>query len=220
MQNHYFDKNAPLRPYTVSRPFTPGSIAPDNALRVDLPFVFVCPKTGEALGDDIIPTKENVPSEYKGFWPCEKYGAWVLEEDHRGEQGYINGEPVTINEVGQLPDNWSVTPPPQPFHPGPDYEKQGDGTWVRVIYTKKDFMLWCGKDKLFAMNAAIAAGNVLVKTMLDLLMASEFISLKDSDTAEMLGALTTPDGSSLLTLEEMQRILAGQVVYEPDTETA
>ena len=178
-------------------------------MRVDLPFAF----------KNDIPKKENVPSEYKGLWPCEKDGAWVLVDDHRGEQGYVNGEPVTIKEFGPLPDGWSDTPPEPPFHPGPDYEKQEDGTWVRIIYTKKAFMLWCGKDKLFAMNAAIAAGNVLVKTMLDLLMASEFISLKDPDTAEMLGALTTSAGGSLLTLEEMQRILAGEV-WEGETEIA
>ena len=84
--------------------------------------------------------------------------------------------------------------------------------------TLKDFMLWCGLDRLIAMNRAIEEGNYVVKTMLDLLMASEFISIKDPDTVQMLGALTTPEGGSLLALEEMQRIMAGQVVHEPETE--
>jgi hypothetical protein len=70
-------------------------------------------------------------------------------------------------------------------------------------------------DKLVALNAAISAENVLVKTVLDLLMAAEYINIKDPDTAQMLGALTTAEGGSLLTVAEMQRILAGQVVAPP-----
>jgi hypothetical protein len=209
--NHYFDASSPLRPYTHSLLATPGTVRPSNALRVDLPFTFA---------GDGHPAKENVPAEFKGFWPCEKDGAWVLVEDHRSEQGYINGEPHTIKDVGPRPDGWSDTPPPQPFHPGSDYEELGGGEWVRVRYTKKDFLLWCGVDKLMAMNREIEEGNYTVKTMLDLLMASEFISIKDPDTVQMLGMLTTPAGGSLLTQEEMQRILTGQVVYEPDTEAA
>jgi len=156
LQNHYFDPTSSFHPYVGSLDAREGSIAPDNALRVDLPFAF----TGDGT-----PKKENVPSEYKGFWPCEEDGIWILAEDHRGEQGYVDGKSVTIKDVGPLPDGWSDTPPPQPFHPGPDYEKQEDGTWLRIRYTRKDFMLWCGIDKLMQINAAIAEGNVMVETI-------------------------------------------------------
>jgi len=111
MQNNYFDKDHPLRPYMHSLSFRPGSVRPSNALRVDLPFAFIDPETGEELGDGIIPKKENVPAEYEGFWPCEKDGGWVLIEDHRGKEGYLDGKPHTITEQGPLPDTWSDAPP-------------------------------------------------------------------------------------------------------------
>ena len=210
MQNHYFDATASFHPYVGSLDAREGSIAPDNALRVDLPFAF----TGDGT-----PKKENVPSEYKGFWPCEEDGIWILAEDHRGEQGYVDGKSVTIKDVGPLPDGWSDTPPPQPFHPGPDYEKQEDGTWLRIRYTRKDFMLWCGIDKLMQINAAIAEGNVMVETIKDLLMAAEYISIKDPDTVQMAHLLASPQGGSILTPDDVARILAGQV-WEGETEAA
>jgi hypothetical protein len=40
MQNHYFDTTSPSHPYINSLDFSPNSIAPDNALRVGLPFTF------------------------------------------------------------------------------------------------------------------------------------------------------------------------------------
>lgn len=59
MQNHYYDNNHVLRPYTHSLAASPGSVAPANALRGEKP--------------EIIP----------GFWPCEDGGAFVQVEDHR-----------------------------------------------------------------------------------------------------------------------------------------
>lgn len=41
--------------------------------------------------------------------------AWEEVEDHRGEKGYLDGQPHTITELGPLPDGWSDTPPP-PTH--------------------------------------------------------------------------------------------------------
>ena len=39
-------------------------------------------------------------------------GDWEQVEDHKGAQGYVNGQPHTITEYGPLPDGWSDTPPP------------------------------------------------------------------------------------------------------------
>ena len=37
--------------------------------------------------------------------------AWQVVEDWRGRDGYINGEPTTIEALGPLPAGWSDTPP-------------------------------------------------------------------------------------------------------------
>ncbi len=36
--------------------------------------------------------------------------AWQELEDHRGESGFVNGEPFTIKELGPLPEGWSTKP--------------------------------------------------------------------------------------------------------------
>jgi hypothetical protein len=88
MQNHYYDDTHPLRPYTYSLDAMPGTLPPANALRGDKP---------------------TAPA---GYWPGESNGAWVDIEDHRGAEGYLNGQPHTIADVGPLPEGWSTTPPP------------------------------------------------------------------------------------------------------------
>ena len=167
------------------------------------------------------PKKKTCRLNTRGFGPAvEKDGAWVLIEDHIGKQGYVDGEPVTIKEYGPLPEGWNDTPPEPPFHPGPDYEDLGNGVWRKWRYTRKEFLLHCGFDNITAVNAAIAAGNVVVETAKDLMMAAEFISIKDEDTAQMLGLLATPQGGSILKPDDVARILAGQVIHEPDAEAA
>jgi hypothetical protein len=50
-------------------------------------------------------------------WPLEDPGAtdWEQVEDHKGKEGYVNGERATIKDYGPLPDGWSDTPPPPTF---------------------------------------------------------------------------------------------------------
>ena len=90
MNNYYFNSEHPLRPYTHSLMATEGTFPPLNALRVE-------------------------PEFQEGYWPCEQDGSWVQIEDHREKQGYINGEPFIIKELGSLSDGWSDTPPPPSF---------------------------------------------------------------------------------------------------------
>ena len=40
--------------------------------------------------------------------------AWEEVEDHRGAEGFVNGQPHEVKELGPLPDGWSDTPPPTP----------------------------------------------------------------------------------------------------------
>ena len=47
-----------------------------------------------------------------GYWPCWNGEDWEQVEDHKGEQGFVNGEPFTIKDYGPYPAGWSKTPPP------------------------------------------------------------------------------------------------------------
>lgn len=94
MDNHYFNASHPLRPYTHSTPANPGTMPPANALRGDKP---------------------TAPA---GYWPGESGGAWIDIEDHRGLQGWLDGEPYTVTDFGPLPDGWSdAAPEPEPITP-------------------------------------------------------------------------------------------------------
>lgn len=87
MQNNYYNATHPLRPYTHSLAAMPGTVAPANALRGKRPKVKA------------------------GFWPGEQSGKWVDIEDHRGEEGYVNGEAFTVFDFGPYPQGWATTPP-------------------------------------------------------------------------------------------------------------
>lgn len=56
----------------------------------------------------------DAPQFVAGHWPRRTAdgSAWESVEDHRGEEGYLDGEPHTIRDCGPLPDGWSATPPP------------------------------------------------------------------------------------------------------------
>lgn len=86
--NNYFDDTHALHPYTHSTQFNVGSIAPENAIR------------GE------------VPAINPGLCPCEKDGTWIDVENHKDEEGFVNGEAFTIKEYGPYPDGWTAKKPP------------------------------------------------------------------------------------------------------------
>ena len=46
-----------------------------------------------------------------GFIPRWNGGAWEQVEDHKGKEGYLDGQPHTVKEHGPLPEGWSDTPP-------------------------------------------------------------------------------------------------------------
>lgn len=54
----------------------------------------------------------TVPEVKSGYIPCWQGEKWQQIEDHKGEEGYVHGEPFTIKEYGPLPDGWTKTPPP------------------------------------------------------------------------------------------------------------
>ena len=68
------------------------------------------------FGHKMINTVSAEPLIQDGFWPRwpvenPKATDWEYVENHKGKQGYVNGEPHTIKDYGPLPDGWSDTPP-------------------------------------------------------------------------------------------------------------
>ena len=63
--------------------------------------------------------QDDWPEELEGYIARRKKDAqgrwargWDQIENHKGEHGYVNGEPYTIKDYGPYPDGWSPTPPP------------------------------------------------------------------------------------------------------------
>jgi len=101
------------------------------------------------------------------------------------------------------------------FNPGPAYERREEGWW-KVCFSKKDFLLLCGLSRVLALNTAINEGNALAKTVHDLLMAAEYIDLRDAATENMIQLLTTDEAGSVLTALDAARILEGRKYDKSD----
>lgn len=54
----------------------------------------------------------EAPEEIEGFIPRWNGSAWEQVENHKGKEGYLDGQPYTIKNYGPLPEGWSDTPPP------------------------------------------------------------------------------------------------------------
>ena len=50
-----------------------------------------------------------------GFMPRWTGTAWEQVENHKGESGFVDGEPHTVKAYGPYPAGWSAAPPPVPF---------------------------------------------------------------------------------------------------------
>jgi hypothetical protein len=54
----------------------------------------------------------TAPDVVPGYIPRWSGSAWEQVEDHKGEQGYLDGQPHTIKDYGPWPEGWSDEPPP------------------------------------------------------------------------------------------------------------
>lgn len=54
-------------------------------------------------------TAPNLQDGYVHRWNGKK---WDQVENHKGKQGYVDGQPFIVTDYGPLPDGWSETPPP------------------------------------------------------------------------------------------------------------
>lgn len=97
----------------------------------------------------------------------------------------------------------------QQTSPGIEY-KFMYGAWKKDRFSKKEFMVLCGIDKILAVNNLIGMGNTIVQTVKDLLFAADYISLNDPMTGQMLNMLATEGGGNILTTNDILRILAGK----------
>jgi hypothetical protein len=101
MNNHYYDENGV---YTGSAPAHAGSLPPANAVRTP-------------------------PPSRPGFWPVRSGDEWRLVEDHRGEQGRLNGRRAVIVDLGPLPEGWNAPEPPGAVPEGPRFFLTPSGTY-------------------------------------------------------------------------------------------
>lgn len=110
------------------------------------------------------------------------------------------------------PEEWAAThpvvEPEESDDLGPEYEKRGSDWW-KVRFSKKDFLLLCGLPQVAALNASINSGNVMAKTIHDLLMSAEFIDVTDQATVEMMRLLTTEAGGLVFTADQAAFVLQG-----------
>lgn len=51
------------------------------------------------------------PTEQEGYIPRWSGKAWEQVENHKGERGWLNGEPHKIESYGPYPEGWRATPP-------------------------------------------------------------------------------------------------------------
>ena len=71
-------------------------------------FVGQCDDYGDGMPHNCTDVK---PVEKQGFIPYYNNGKWEQVENHKGLEGYLNGQPHTIKDYGPLPEGWSDTPP-------------------------------------------------------------------------------------------------------------
>ncbi len=142
------------------------------------------------------------PEIEEGFVPRWNGEAWEQVENHKGESGYINGQPHEIKEYGPYPDGWSATPPP----PTLDEAKQAKIAAIdrrTAEFIKRGFAF---ADKQFSMSEAaqrnwIALSSGMANGLLPFPMAVSTID-------ESSHVLTSPD--------ELKAFLGAYLLYQAD----
>lgn len=92
---------------------------------------------GEAEDYGILPNNATYtapPAAQDGFVHRWTGTSWEQVEDHKGREGYVNGEPFTVKDFGPLPDGWSDTPPP----PTDEYLRQQHIIEIKATLTEID----------------------------------------------------------------------------------
>lgn len=181
-----------------------------------------------SVEDDVsLPFSTSIPPAVAGLneVACfdESINAWSLRPDFRGKQGLNlqTGETVVISELGSWPDSlvpyeiqnedgsFVINPVVEEFLRLRDQYTLKDGVWYQTRFTKKEFLLWCGLDKLALLNKIISEGNFMAKSVYDLVFASEYVDVADKDTIELVGMLASAE-IAIFSNEDVARILKGR----------
>ncbi|WP_099119574.1 tail fiber assembly protein, partial [Xenorhabdus cabanillasii] len=109
MKNYYFDETKSYRPFTFITEASPGSYAPDNAIRIEPP------------------TRE-------GYWPCLIDGQWQLLPDHRGKIVYsiTTRQSLRCEEV-IMPEGYTD------LVPGTVFDNWDGKQWVTDIAAQQEY---------------------------------------------------------------------------------
>lgn len=155
---------------------------------------------GEAEDYGILPNNatRTAPTLKKGFVPRWTGKKWEQIEDHKGKNGYVNGQPHEIKEYGPLPDGWSDTPPPPT---------------LTDVQTAKRQEINSGYQSALRWVLSIDQGSEVAAIELAILVAS------DPDTVQFIGTKLAAHRSELLdavdvatTVEAVQAIAVSYAV--------
>lgn len=136
MLNYYFDNTNEFRPYTHQLEANNDTMPPDNALRI-------------------------APEFRRGYYPCEKKGAWVLVEDHREKTAYNieTQEPVKIDYLGSVKTGYTLL---EPF----EFCKWEKNNWVLDEEAKNAAKI---EQNIKNKNAYIADATTKIETLTDVI---------------------------------------------------
>ncbi len=118
----------------------------------------------------------TAPEEKEGFISHWNGAAWEQVENHKDEQGYLDGQPYTIKEYGPYPVGWSATPP----EPTEDEQLQQEVERIKARLREID-------SESSRPLRAIAAGSATVEDTAKLAaLDAEAVALR-TELAEMGG---------------------------------
>lgn len=91
----------------------------------------------------------TVPQDVPGHIPHWSGEAWEQVENHKGQEGYVNGDPFTVKDYGPLPDGWSYAPPPPTFQEVQDAKVteinsgyESVMAYIQAGYPDKEVLSW------------------------------------------------------------------------------
>ena len=121
-------------------------------------FVAQCDDYGGSLPHNCTAVK---PVLQEGFIPLWTGSKWEQVENHKGLEGYLNGEPYTIKDYGPLPEGFSTTKP-LPSLEEAKHEKQSEVinkfsamfAPINAVYPPEEQTSWPEQEKEAALYIA------------------------------------------------------------------
>lgn len=110
---------------------------------------------GEIEDHGLLPNNAThaLPEQQEGYIPRWDGAAWEQVENHRGEEGWLNGKPHKIEEYGPYPDGWSAIEP-----------KKSREELLRMLRAARDIRL-AATDYLMLPDSPLADGQKAALTL-------------------------------------------------------